>query len=1094
MALGQKYQILTRDRHSILWTTKIFEEGYEGDITSFTGAGGLEPSKRELCNESDDPFDPIKSSREILAVWCETMFALDELFTAEDMYYPVEIYQGEDLYWCGFVDPGQSDEDYGPVPYEANIFCIDGLALLKNYKFEESDGVPYNGRETYSQIIFDILGKIGYTTFKEFINIYETGMDSGVGDSPLDQEKIDRDVFTDMYCDEVLKQLLGKFNACIRQVDGVFCLFRPAELNGATVYGRLFTSAYTKSAISITPKQFINRSGYSSAYCQIRPSKIIRTRPASKATIFQDYGYKESLIENWEAKGSTYDEDTYSWQSWINSVPIIYSINRWMPGELDGIALVASSAKTYYVSQSFGNYLKMTDNILSFSIDYLLYTFYGSNLAGVQSYIKVKADNANYWLYEKDENYLVWVASETYITIYSDIENGKNGWFNYSRSIPDGLPVDGPYTITLYGPYSASTTDLIGCWKNVKAVSTADAIINKSQLLLYKKKKWWAPSTPYWYIIKEIYDKKEIVEREYTHDNEINGTPIERNMLLGDVADSNIDNVIEMFAGSLALFAEDTRAEAAANFDTEKSGSYYGIDTTHSGDDIIFTSTDGEDFTGASSIVNTDGDLAGSVVNTQAHAAGTPEIDKITLSGSSGSATISCGGISKVCEYLSNPGVTATQFVIDFDLEWAAINIELTSAGADLFFTEIIPEGGFVDAAIVNIDGDLTGTKYDIQEPVACTPRIDTITLSGDTGSADITVDGVTEEVNIDETLTPTTTWNRRGHSDSKALLQITYDEIAEQNNRAKQLIDMAIRETDVAASTLNLLGNFQDAINVYGSHLRSFIINRGTFSKKLRQWQLDLVEIGIGDAPVNDELETYMTELTTPLSDGQLFLLDTLITSLKTGLSINSLSDAFDCLWILAGETAESSLKNLVKNAHHCTLVNTPVFAQYEGYTGNPEVSKLDTNYNPNTQASRFAQDNAGGGIYSRTTRAPNLNAHLGGRYFLLRPWRVTTLARVNVNSHLTYINTECGSTCVGVTAAYRFAVDNCVAVKNKTFSTVNTNVSTGMDNINFDICNDSIQVAIAYCGKALIQAEHNTLIDAFETYMDARGKGVCI
>ena len=854
--MAQKYQILTRDRHDILWTTKIFEEGYSGDIISFTGAGGMEPLKGELCNESDDPFDPVRSSRRILSVWCQSMFALDELFSAEDMYYPVEIYQGASLYWCGFVDPGQSEEDYGPVPYEANIYCIDGLSLLKTFVFEESDGVPYNGREVESQIIFDILGKIGYTTFKEFINIYEVGMDSGVGDSPLDQVKIDRDIFEDMYCDEVLKQLLGKKNACIRQIDGVFCLFRPAELNGSTVYGRLFTGAYSKSSVSITPKQFINRPGYSSTYRQIRPSKKIHIRPAKKVKIIQDYGYKESLIENWEVKGNTYDEDTATWRDWTNMSGMLNSINDYIADEADGIALPASMSKGYYVYQSFGIYLKTTSNILSFSIDYLLYNFYGSGLTGVQLYIKVKADNANYWLYEKDANDLGWIASETYITISTDIDNGKNGWFTFSRSIPDGLPVDGPFTITLYGPYSASTTAIIGGWKNIRLLSTSNAIIIK---LGKTKKKWWVPKTPQWYInnaiypIKEIYDKKEVVEREYVSENAINGQNIDRNLLLGDVADSDIDNVIEQFAGSLALFAKDTLAEAAADFDSKHSSDYPGIDVTHSGDDIIFESTDGEDFTGASSIVNTDGDLTGSVVNTQAHAAGTPEIDKITLSGSSGSATISCGGISEVCEFLTDLPATASQFVNLYALEWAIANIELTSDDEDLYFEEIIPQGGFVDAAIVNIDGDLSGTKYDIQEPVAWTPRIDTITLSGVLGSANITVDGITEEVNIDETLTETTTWNRRGCSDNKPLLQIIADEIATQYSRAKQIIDMAIRENDVAASSLNLLGNFQDAINTYSSHFRAFVINRGTFSVKLRQWQLDLVEIGQGD-PVSGE------------------------------------------------------------------------------------------------------------------------------------------------------------------------------------------------------------------------------------------------
>ena len=111
-------------------------------------------------------------------------------------------------------------------------------------------------------------------------------------------------------------------------------------------------------------------------------------------------------------------------------------------------------------------------------------------------------------------------------------------------------------------------------------------------------------------------------------------------------------------------------------------------------------------------------------------------------------------------------------------------------------------------------------------------------------------------------------------------------------------------------------------------------------------------------------ELTTYITGLATPLSDGQKIKINTLIRSIKTGLSITDLDDAFDVMYILAGETAESSLKNLVKNAHHITAVNAPVWAQFEGYTG-ANTKYLDANYNASTQGVTFTQNNASMGVY---------------------------------------------------------------------------------------------------------------------------------
>jgi hypothetical protein len=101
------------------------------------------------------------------------------------------------------------------------------------------------------------------------------------------------------------------------------------------------------------------------------------------------------------------------------------------------------------------------------------------------------------------------------------------------------------------------------------------------------------------------------------------------------------------------------------------------------------------------------------------------------------------------------------------------------------------------------------------------------------------------------------------------------------------------------------------------------------------------------GGTSLNAETVTYITGLTTPLSSGQVTLIDTFVTSLKTGLSITTLDEVFDVMYILAGETAESSLRNLIKNDHHATAVNSPTFTALEGFTGDGLTKYINTNYN---------------------------------------------------------------------------------------------------------------------------------------------------
>ena len=120
-------------------------------------------------------------------------------------------------------------------------------------------------------------------------------------------------------------------------------------------------------------------------------------------------------------------------------------------------------------------------------------------------------------------------------------------------------------------------------------------------------------------------------------------------------------------------------------------------------------------------------------------------------------------------------------------------------------------------------------------------------------------------------------------------------------------------------------------------------------------------------------DLLTYIDGLITPLSPGQLILLNTFIVDLKAGLGITNLSDAFDVMYILGGETAESSLRNMIRRAHDATLVNAPLFTALEGYTGNGTNQRLELNYNPSTDGIKFTRDSASQIVYSRTNSLSN-------------------------------------------------------------------------------------------------------------------------
>ena len=251
----------------------------------------------------------------------------------------------------------------------------------------------------------------------------------------------------------------------------------------------------------------------------------------------------------------------------------------------------------------------------------------------------------------------------------------------------------------------------------------------------------------------------------------------------------------------------------------------------------------------------------------------------------------------------------------------------------------------------------------------------------------------------------------------------------------------------------------------------------------------------------VNAELTTYTTGLTTALSTSQLRNLDTFITSLKTGLSITNLSDAFDVMYVLAGETSESSLRNLVKNAHHATAVNSPTFTKYEGFKGNGTTSYIDTNYNPSTQGSRFKQNDASIGVYTRDSikdKGAPTGLTSSSSQSVLVVASTTLYYGCNSSSPSKIIHDGRA----GLYTIYRSAAAATFARVNKIALASSATASVAPISGNFWICGrnktdaagtyNNNQIAFQFLGKSLSTTHADIIVDAIEAYMDANGKGV--
>jgi hypothetical protein len=89
------------------------------------------------------------------------------------------------------------------------------------------------------------------------------------------------------------------------------------------------------------------------------------------------------------------------------------------------------------------------------------------------------------------------------------------------------------------------------------------------------------------------------------------------------------------------------------------------------------------------------------------------QIEVITLTGSSGTATVAAaGGLTKTATYGDSLTDTAGDFVTSFAADYDAQGIVVTSSGASIIFTAKVAGTGFTAPTIVNATTNLAGTVY----------------------------------------------------------------------------------------------------------------------------------------------------------------------------------------------------------------------------------------------------------------------------------------------------------------------------------------------------------------------------------------------
>lgn len=859
------HSIYMRDATGVIWVDNVKLE--EGPVAT-PGYTELiptdDPLKIEYLTPSDELFyDPIKGSTVRLNIECSTNFQYIDLYSEADMTYKLKVYYGDTptLYWQGWVSNDYT-EPYDAVPYTVSITALDGLGLLKYIDFKNGSSY-YSGREKERTVILNILSKIGYTTFNEFVNLYDKVTLSDIDDCIFDQIYIEQDLFQGKDCYTVLVEILKHYNSIIRQYCGVFYIYRPTELVADLVYGRNVTSS-TITGISITPDQYLYRAGENTSDLRdVNGGMLMFKAPAATVRGLQNYNQAPSWIKNSSFDIDTYDEGTGQFANWDYSLSDGFftkmsDVEGWEK-ETNGVA-TSYSGTAKYLFQEFGTYIIPTSNIMEFSFDYMFKNATSSNI-NMRIYIRIKDTANNVWLTNKASSNTELEESTSAEYIMTEefvIEPGLGNWNTWKRYII-GLTEGGTYQVYLQTAVKNVTTG----FKNIVFRATSDKIVKRSLPKLPKWYNWVMPSNAslYRYFEKNakfysLEDQEEIVEREYIKTNSINGEKPDVTYDLGDVSDTDINNVATQFNGSLFVPRVATLSEVAESFVLDNSSYYFagGVNVTSIDNKIRFTSTTaGTNFTGSTSISNFDGDLSGSVANIQPNLTAIARVDEVYLEGSNGTVLITCNSVTRLGSWAGTIDDTGAAFVSSHADAYAAGGVTVTynSFQNKLIFTAATAGQNFTgDTTAVTLDGTLTGTVIHVTPNGVAQARIDEITLTGTTGGASVTCDGVTKDAFVWLMFSPTTSWSTRGGSEKANLLEFLIDEIAATKSKGRMFLQLNLMETD-ADSFFKIVSNLQDPINLSGVNYRLFIPTRGEYNVRDREWTVDLLEIDEKAAPL---------------------------------------------------------------------------------------------------------------------------------------------------------------------------------------------------------------------------------------------------
>jgi len=334
----------------------IQQKNYLGFSTEIFGSVSINKGSVETI------LEPIRGTGINLSLEANSAITFDEFGLADELTYKTELTKNGQIIFKGYIKPDGVQQSYVNDEWLVNIESVDGLGLLKDLSFVQSNGLPFIGRLSMYDVIKGCLDRTGLSM--QINTSVEVTYNGYAGNNILKDVYVNSDRFIKaendpviMDCNEVLTSVLNIFSGVITQEDGKWYVYRPNDLleSGITTFINQNTDEeFNVNLSAVLGSQIDN---FYPHHCDA--NQQIEVKGAISA---YRLNYKYGIPDGFVLNKNLIHDSSLNFPNWtvINST---YIIND--PLNLQGLQMIPGDDPTFVIESD--SYFVSSGTVLKFS-------------------------------------------------------------------------------------------------------------------------------------------------------------------------------------------------------------------------------------------------------------------------------------------------------------------------------------------------------------------------------------------------------------------------------------------------------------------------------------------------------------------------------------------------------------------------------------------------------------------------------------------------------------------------------------------------------------------------------------------------------